>query len=446
MLRVAEPVFPQLGQGAGDGTASCEREQLRERRFSRASRCGERSLPNLCARNDTTTVTHSHAGKMAKGIQEFMFWLRAFHVFQRAVDLFFWPVGAWRVLWCAKCVVEMATVKCQLTEEFSRQQLQYTTEIQALQNTIGELKNPLNRGNCGEFDVAQTLRDAGFIVEDTSEGEKKDMGYLDLLVRHDDTTDNMRIAVEVKNKKTIKKASDDKVKRKDKDLDDDIKTFENRVSHGIKNGLFDAAIFVSIRAHTKMGGPVVMEMFPDTTNRPLAPVSYIGPEKSKVVVPLTQEQLETHVYMMFSVLEKCHVIQRDLCNGLKDDEIASFQTMFEDMSAFFNKTFVDLRKQEQLIQDMNSTLTSMRSRCISMFRSIHSTNEHIPWLKRKITPEWMSVYDQSLERSLTMNDADVWNRVSKHKATIESTIGKDAMMMAIRSELNEEQSKKTQKK
>ena len=347
---------------------------------------------------------------------------------------------------CDNKLVEMATVKCQLTEEFSRQQLQYTTEIQALQNAISELKNPLNRGNCGEFDVAQTLRDAGFIVEDTSEGEKKDMGYLDLLVRHDDTTDNMRIAVEVKNKKTIKKASDDKVKRKDKDLDDDIKTFENRVSNGIKNGLFDAAIFVSIRAHTKMGGPVVMEMFPDTTNRPLAPVSYIGPEKSKVVVPLTQEQLETHVYMMFSVLEKCHVIQRDLCNGLKDDEIASFQTMFEDMSAFFNKTFVDLRKQEQLIQDMNSTLTSMRSRCISMFRSIHSTNEHIPWLKRKITPEWMSVYDQSLERSLTMNDADVWNRVSKHKATIESTIGKDAMMMAIRSELNEEQSKKKQKK
>ena len=205
------------------------------------------------------------------------------------------------------------------------------------------------------------------------------------------------------------------------------------------NNISGSVCLLSIRAHTKMGGPVVMEMFPDTTNRPLAPVSYIGPEKSKVVVPLTQEQLETHVYMMFSVLEKCHVIQRDLCNGLKNDEIASFQTMFEDMSAFFNKTFVDLRKQEQLIQDMNSTL---RSRCISMFRSIHSTNEHIPWLKRKITPEWMSVYDQSLERSVTMNDADVWNRVSKHKATIESTIGKEA----IRSELNEEQSNKKQKK
>ena len=124
----------------------------------------------------------------------------------------------------------------------------------------------------GEFDTAQTLRDIGFHVDDTSEGEKKDTGYLDLLVRPDSSTvSNMRIAIEVKNKKTIKKASDEKARKREKDIDDDIKTFQSRAKDGIKKGLFDAAIFVSIRAHTKMGAPVVLEMFDDTTNRPLAP-------------------------------------------------------------------------------------------------------------------------------------------------------------------------------
>ena len=47
-------------------------------------------------------------------------------------------------------------------------------------------------------------------------------------------------------------------------------------------------MFVSIRAHTKMGAPVVLEMFEDSTDRALAPVSYIGPEKSKIVPKRTR--------------------------------------------------------------------------------------------------------------------------------------------------------------
>lgn len=335
-------------------------------------------------------------------------------------------------------LVELATLKCELAEQIATEQAHHSKHVQTLQDKINDLKNPLNRGTAGEVDVAQTLRDVGFHVEDTSEGEKKDTGYLDLLVKPDETTtSNMRIAVEVKNKKTIKKASDDKVKKKEKDLDDDIKTFQQRATDGIARGLFDAAIFVSIRAHTKMGAPVFLEMFEDTTNRPLAPVSYIGPEKSKVVIPLTQEQLETHVYMMFCVLDKCHAIKRDLCNGLKDEEIASFQSLFENMGAFLNKTFVDLRKQENLLHDMSVNLTSIRSRCIAMFRSIYSINANIPWLQRKLNAEWMPVYDSALERATTMSDAEVWNRVCKSKSTIENTIGKDGMFLAIRSELKE---------
>lgn len=332
-------------------------------------------------------------------------------------------------------LVNTITEKCKITEELTTMNMTHSKEIANFQKQIVELKNPMGRGNAGEIDVAQTLTDIGYFVEDTSDGDKKQAGYLDLLVKIDnDSHENMRIAVEVKNKQTIKKASDDKVKKREKDLDDDIKTFQQRVKDGIKNGLFDAAIFVSIRAHTKMGAPVVLEMFEDPTNRPLAPVSYIGPEKSKIIVPLTQEQLETQVYMMFCVLEQCHNIRRELCNGLKDEEVSSFQTLFEEMGSYLNNTFTDLRKQEQLINEMYTNLTNIRCKCVKMFRSIYRINSEIPWLQRKIDADWVQVYETAKERAITMNDADVWNKVSKNKGTIENTIGKDAMLLCIRAE------------
>lgn len=338
-------------------------------------------------------------------------------------------------------LVNTITEKCKISEELTTLNVKHSKEIANFQQQIVELKNPMGRGNAGEIDVAQTLTDIGYFVEDTSDGDRKQAGYLDLLVKLDnDSHENMRIAIEVKNKQTIKKASDDKVRKREKDLDDDIKTFQQRVKDGIKNGLFDAAMFVSIRAHTKMGAPVVLEMFEDTTNRPLSPVSYIGPEKSKIVVPLTQEQLETQTYMMFCVLEQSHNIRRELCNGLKDEEVSSFQTLFEEMGTYLNNTFTDLRKQEQLISEMTTNLTKIRCKCVKMFRSIYRINSEIPWLQRKIDAEWMAVYETAKERSFTMNDADVWNKVSKNKSTIENTIGKDAMLLCIRSENEPENS------
>ena len=71
-----------------------------------------------------------------------------------------------------------------------------------------------------------------------------------------------------------------------------------------------------------------------------------------------------------------------------------------------------------------------------MFRSIYQINSEIPWLQRKIDAEWIPVYETARERAITLNDADVWNKVSKNKSTIENTIGKDAMLMCIRSENN----------
>ena len=91
---------------------------------------------------------------------------------------------------------------------------------------------------------------------------------------------------------------------------------------------------------------------------------------------------------MFNLLEKCHNIRRDLCNGLKDEELNSLQVLFEHMGGHLNKTFVDLRKQEQLIDEMKLNLTNIRCKCIQMFRQIHYTNTHIRWLNRKIEAAW----------------------------------------------------------
>lgn len=332
-------------------------------------------------------------------------------------------------------LLESATEKLKLSEELNLMSVERVKEVAKLKETISQLNNPLTRGNCGEFDIAQTLHEAGFHVVDTSTGDRKTEGYLDLLVTQDSgASDNMRLAIEVKNKKTIKKASDEKVFKAEKDTDDDIKTFQQRVAHGVKAGLFDAAMLISIRAHTKMGAPVVLEMFDDATNRALAPVSYIGPEKSKRIIPLTQDQVETQTQMMFCVLNQCHAIRRDLCNGLKDEEVASFQSLFQEMGDTLNKTFVDLRKQEQLIQELSNNLTAVRFKCVRMFRSIYNLNGRIPWLKRRIDCDWIGVFDTAKERANSMNEGEVWNRVCKQKATIENSIGKDAMFMAIRHE------------
>mgnify|MGYP004358876531 CR=1 FL=1 len=70
----------------------------------------------------------------------------------------------------------------------------------------------------------------------------------------------------------------------------------------------------------------------------------------------TQEQVETHVFMMFALLSQCHNIRRELCNGLRDQDVESIQTMFDSMGGHLNETFADLARQNKLIDDMRTNL------------------------------------------------------------------------------------------
>jgi hypothetical protein len=295
----------------------------------------------------------------------------------------------------------------------------HATEMTDLRTRISELETPMGRGRAGEVDVAQTLRDAGFVVEDTSMGERRDAGYLDLLIQPEGAEDtNLRVAIELKNVRTVQKEYRD--------------DFERKVRDGVRNDLFDAAIFLSIRAHTKKGGCVVLEMYPDEGNRPLVPVTWLGPEKGKTAPPLTQEQVETHVHMVCGLLAQCHHIRRELCNGLRDENVARLQSFFDQLGVHFNETFTDLSKQQKLLDDLKTNLTTLRARAISTFTSLWQQNREVHWLGRTIHAPWMEAYMSARERADTMDEARVWNQCSRNKSLLERTIGKDAMFQAIR--------------
>lgn len=296
----------------------------------------------------------------------------------------------------------------------------HACELAKMRERIVELETPMGRGRAGELDVAQSLRDVGLQVVDTSMGEAKEAGFLDLLVHPDGAEENMRVAIEMKNVREVQKRDRDE--------------FERKVSEGVARNLFDAAIFISIRAHTKMGGPVILRMFPDEGNRPLVPVTWLGPERAKSASPLTQEQVETHVFMMLALLAQCHTIRRELCNGLRDEHVERIQCFVDAANLGFNDTFVDLAKQSKLIDDLRANLTALRARCIGMYAALWSVNRNVPWLSRPgVHTPWMDVFQTARQKmDASVKEADIWNECSKKKVVVERSIGKDAMFVALR--------------
>lgn len=331
------------------------------------------------------------------------------------------------------------TEKMDLSEKLLTSEAEAGRRLASLESQVKSLQDPMSRGNYGEYDVAQTIREIGFHVEDTSVGEQKMEGFMDLLVTPSGDERSMRIAIEVKNKKIIKKATDEKVLKQKGDIADDIQTFIKKAKQGIEKNMFDAAIFVSIRAHTKMGSPVVLKMLQDPcSEHKLSPITFIGPEKAKHTQPLTQDQLETHVYMMFNLLEQLHTIKTDiLTNSLVDNEKVALHRMVDTFSSRITSTFTDLRKLDQSMNDMKQVVRTIKSNCIHMFRNMYSANSQVPWLHRSVAAQWMPQFEKSKIDALTLSDASVWNKVSMNKTMIENTIGKDAMLAAIRDELKD---------
>ena len=87
---------------------------------------------------------------------------------------------------------------------------------------------------------------------------------------------------------------------------------------------------------------------------------------------------------------------------------------------------------------MAANVTRMRCDAVRTFRQVYALNNGCSWLQRPIECRWHELYEASKHRAATMKDHEVWNKLSKHKDIIDATIGRDAMLMAIRAELAEE--------
>ena len=296
----------------------------------------------------------------------------------------------------------------------------HTSERDALKQRIAELETPMGKGRAGEMDVASLLGEIGLHVQDTSMGEAKEQGYLDLLVTADATDDQpLRVAIELKNVMTVQKC----------DRDD----FERKVRDGVATGKFEAAIFLSIRAHTKRNAHVALDMFPDDTGRALVPVTWIGPDRGRDVPPLTRECVETHVHMVLALARQCRALRRDFADGVRDADVELLKSHFDETGARLDEVIADLAQQQKLIDDLRANLTLARSRVVQLYASAWKTNREVPFLLRpSVNAPWMEAYNMSKERSETQDDAKVWNQCSSKKALVERTIGKEPMFQAIR--------------
>lgn len=330
---------------------------------------------------------------------------------------------------CATLRDERTRTEADLTEQLRVQLLRSTEhaerasrdaqELAALRAKVAELATPAARGRAGEVHVAETLRAVGFSVEDTSQGERKLKGYLDLLVSPVDG--GPRIAVEVKNRDTI-------------DPSTQIKPFEDKVRRGVREGLFESAIFLSLRAPTKKtsASSVHLEMFGDEAGRPLVPVSYLGPERGKVVFALLGEQVETHVSLHAALVVQCHALRRTLAVRGEGDE-AKFQSFVDGAAAGFAGTLEDLCKQQRLVTDLQSNLTHMRSRTVDQCRALWVLNKEAACLERSLPFPWMPVFETLRDKVGTMTEAKAWSELSKEKqAQVERDIGQKAVFASVK--------------
>lgn len=301
--------------------------------------------------------------------------------------------------------------KCASTER-------HAAEMARLQSRVAELETPMGRGTVGEVDVAQCLRDMGMVVEDTSTGEAKNAGFLDLLA-YEDGPSPLKIAIEVKNRREVKR--------------ENLVAFEAHVAAGIESKLFDSAIFVSLRSHVKRGSP--LRMAEDADGLPLVPVSYVGPEKGRGAAPLSSDHLEAHVSLHAALLERTKEVRRFLdgrAAAETEEDREEVKAMVEGMVEEVNLTVSDLAHASALVEEMRVAVTSAKSRCVRLFAAACAANRKVPWLRRAIDPPWFAAYETAVRKKETHTDAQIWNEYNKDKSVVERTVGKEALFRAAR--------------
>ena len=323
---------------------------------------------------------------------------------------------------------------CHAKETFSSKLEEQSLIISSLREKVAALETPMGKGRSGELVIHSCAEGAGLQVVDTSTGSMKDNGYLDLLIFPDGEeleTSCCRIAVEVKNVAIVEAQH--------------LRDFEDKVKKGIEKNMWDAAVFLSIRSHTKKGSPVCIDLL-DKGNH-VFPVTWLGTEKGRNAAPLLQEQVETHFCMITSLLR-----QMQKRNGEKEANItpvtdvhtSNLRVCLTDVITHMNDAFSEMGRQHRLIEDMRSSLTSVRVSCIRSFLSLWSVNRSTPWLGMEMDCPWMDAYQAAKTKMDSgMDAARTKTLLHRSKALLNRTVGQDAMFLVLKRNRQQEGDRKS---
>ena len=309
---------------------------------------------------------------------------------------------------------EHADVERRLTAEVRGQLttlVRATTECAELRRRVDELQTPAARGRIGEFAMAEAIAAAGFDVVDTSMGASKDEGHLDLLVRPH-TDPSLRVAIEVKNRAKI-------------DPKRDVDHFRAKVASGVARGLFDTAIFVSVRTHTKQGlAAHAVDTIDDTDGLPTIPVSFVGPERGTHTPPLSEEVLQSHVVLHTAFAARCRDIRAAVRPPAADDDeglVPLLQRVRDDAI----DTLEGMNAQSKAIASLQAVANEARVRSA---RQLATLAGHACAAYLRPLPPWVD------DLRAASASGDVWKRLTEEqkKRVRDGLGGRDVFCKAAR--------------
>ena len=336
----------------------------------------------------------------------------------------------------------VVTVLKERAEEATTEHRHVTARLEAsdahrreLEQENARLRTPNARGTSGEANVSDVLCAAGFKVIDTSAGSVKEQ-YGDLLavVDQDDDDDEegkmprtgLRIAIEVKNRARIDTR--------------DLTAFAEKVRRGMRDGRYDGAILVSLRAWLPGPRPPVrVDLAEDEeSRRPIGPVAYLGCERRQPVVPLTAEQVEVHVH---AVAEIARIAMRarhtaDAATPLTDADATTMRELVAAHAAHTAELFQEFGRHQVLIEQLRKSLDAMRTRVLVHHRRTGRACHRVPW----IPPETCALpWERYLEHAIRLQSEGrlEWSNVTNKSAVLSAVGGREVATAAIAAELRE---------
>ena len=300
----------------------------------------------------------------------------------------------------------------------------------------GGLRTASSLGKVGEEDVLGLLERAGYRVVDTSKPPHRDK-YLDLLVVAPDSSEEeagdgtdlssragLRVAIEVKNRSSVNKSQ--------------LDAFHEKVSEGLKNDLFDGAIFLSLRSWIPaQKTPVRVSVGKDRAGRELAPVVYLGAARTQPVVPLQEDVVEMQTHSVFDLLRNAKRATAKAVgeeSSLSSQDADDIRKLFEQEARTCAEVFAEFARHQSLIDGLRKSLDALRVKTLLQHRRLGAVSKQVPWLQCRTDLPFERYYEHALR--LASEKRLVWSNVSG-RDSLESAVGKAAVTTALKQELED---------